>query len=97
MRVQGVTAVWLTHCDEILNSWFNFGSRYSFSQTHASHASFSASVQSVTFASGQTDGARDSCDQTACCFIDQYMELFSMQQRIQSTHNSIFFPYLTGK
>lgn len=41
-----------------------------FSKTHASHASFSASVQSVTFASGQTDGARDSCDQTACCFID---------------------------
>lgn len=60
MRVQRATAVRLTRCDEILNSWFNFGSRYSFSQTHASHACFSASVQSVTFASGQTDGARES-------------------------------------
>lgn len=70
MRVIGVTAVELTQCNEILNSWFNFGSRYSFSQTQASHAPFSASEWSVTFASGQTNGARDSCDQTACCCID---------------------------
>lgn len=42
----------------------------SFSQTHASHVSFSASVQLVSFASGQTDGTRDGCDQTTYCFID---------------------------
>lgn len=69
MRVQGVTAVCLTRWDKILNSWFKFGSRYSFSQAYASRSSFSASVQSVIFASGQTDGARDNCDQT-CRFID---------------------------
>lgn len=31
---------------------------------------FSASVQPVSFANGQTDGARDSCDRTIYCFID---------------------------
>lgn len=70
VRVQRVTAVRPTRCDEILNSWSNFEARYSFSQTHASHVSFSASMQPVSFASGQTDGARDSCDQTTYCFID---------------------------
>lgn len=88
------------HCDENLNSWFNFGSRYNyFPKLMLVMPLFQllCSLLLLQVVKQMVPEIVVTKLFAALWIMNTSQELFSMQKRIQSTHNNIFSPYLTGK